>query len=343
MKKKDLRFGFTLVELLVVIAIIGILIGMLLPAVQQVREAARRSACMNNLRQIALASLNYESANMKMPPGACLFGQNNVTGPLDANGNLTGDPTYMGVLVNLLPFMERNNVDAEVLPTRRANLFDAVWWNYGDAADLTYFAARYRIPNFNCPSVDVTNTLDGASIFTYLGHNPSNGWLDGQSGVYWFGASYDYREARTTYAPCGGAVGHPVEEPTGTTSRRWDFGGIYCNRFESTLGSISDGTSNTIAFGEFAHSDPTWEILWIGGNPMYTYWGWGDNDYAYNFSSAHQNVSNFAFGDGSTHSMTKELGTSNPPGTTSDTNPQRQFCWSMGGRGDGTIAAKDDF
>ena len=71
---KSSKKGFTLVELLVVIAIIGILIGMLLPAVQQVREAARRTECMNNLRQVALASLNFESAHMHMPTaGTCLL------------------------------------------------------------------------------------------------------------------------------------------------------------------------------------------------------------------------------------------------------------------------------
>jgi len=89
------RHGFTLVELLVVIAVIGILVGLLLPAVQAAREAARRMSCSNNLKQIGLAVLNFESANQRLPPGA-------VWHPTNAKRG--------SVFVYLLPYLEQGNL-----------------------------------------------------------------------------------------------------------------------------------------------------------------------------------------------------------------------------------------
>ena len=91
------RRGFTLIELLVVIAIIAVLIGLLLPAVQKVREAAARSQCSNNLKQLGLASLNYESSHGTLPPGYV-------------------QKSGVSALAFLLPYIEQDNLYGQIPP-----------------------------------------------------------------------------------------------------------------------------------------------------------------------------------------------------------------------------------
>ena len=103
--KNNERSAFTLIELLVVIAIIGVLVGLLLPAVQQAREAARRNACTNNMKQIGLAVHNYADTNQEELPMCTWYGGRNAAGKKDL-----GSP-----FVALLPFMEQlalySNID----------------------------------------------------------------------------------------------------------------------------------------------------------------------------------------------------------------------------------------
>ena len=123
--------GFTLVELLVVIAIIGILIGMLLPAVQMVREAARRTSCLNNVRQVALTAHNYETARGHLPPSY----------QLDPGGLATGNGSW-SIHAQLLPYCEQANAYNKIN-------FDLAW---SDPVNKASGVPTMRVPMYLCPA-----------------------------------------------------------------------------------------------------------------------------------------------------------------------------------------------
>jgi prepilin-type N-terminal cleavage/methylation domain-containing protein len=153
MTKITRRPGFTLIELLVVIAIIGILIGLLLPAVQAVREAARRVQCTNNLKQIALATLNYETAFQKLPYGISpFFGTT-------ANGFSSASPLYEGKWAwssFILPYIEQGNIYDEFAPESVNAPITKFGQSLGRRYDFNPSSIRNMVltslPAFNCPS-----------------------------------------------------------------------------------------------------------------------------------------------------------------------------------------------
>lgn len=128
--------GFTLVELLVVVAIIGILISMLLPAVQQVREAARRTSCLNNVRQIVLSAQNYESVRRRLPPSF----------KIQRGTILTGNNGSWSIHGRLLPFCEQANAFSRVE-------LDVAW-----DAQIDTGVPTMRVPMYVCPS-EVNDTV----------------------------------------------------------------------------------------------------------------------------------------------------------------------------------------
>ncbi|MDG1875295.1 MAG: DUF1559 domain-containing protein [Mariniblastus sp.] len=215
--------GFTLVELLVVIAIIGILIGMLLPAVQQVREAARRAACSNNVRQLGLAMMNYESAHQEFPPGV----NRNKVGVRGNNGlPVTPRPSnanqgrWIAWGVYILPFAEQNNLHD--LFSSKTNSFNDHWWLKTDNEGKPL--GSYEIPMFNCPS-----DPKGTTNSNYTHKNLVPAYYGASNYVGNAGACWIYQSARTSNAKDWG--------PLSRNSR-------------TTFSAMADGSSNIILLGE---------------------------------------------------------------------------------------------
>ena len=168
----QVRRAFTMVELLVVIAIIGTLVGLLLPAVQSAREAARRSACSNNMKQVSLALLNYESATRKLPPSQIVP---KAFGDLAA-GKGWNDYTLVGHLIYLLPYMEQTQVYQPFPSNMRMNPADfATYGNGSDPRRQNYWVypqvnavTGTRIAGLICPSdnAEAARKTGGSAEFT---------------------------------------------------------------------------------------------------------------------------------------------------------------------------------
>ena len=281
------RRGFTLIELLVVIAIIAVLIALLLPAVQQAREAARRSQCMNNLKQIGLALHNYHDTHLAFPPG--WIGANPVTRAHDVNG-----PNGFGWGTMVLPYLEQNNLYDQF--DFRSSIIDDT---LGTPTNLSLITTR--LPVFECPS----DSHSGEWMIEPEGGGTPIATLAAANYVGLFGFQYvgplpdgdDHRDLHV----CEELA--PGQQCTGD--------GVFYHNSRVNIGQITDGTSNTIMVGERAsqvgtaplfHS--TWTGVIPGGEEAFARI-LGSTDHTVNggvhaedFSSRHTGGAHFILGDG---------------------------------------------
>jgi prepilin-type N-terminal cleavage/methylation domain-containing protein/prepilin-type processing-associated H-X9-DG protein len=243
-----LRRAFTLIELLVVIAIIAILIALLLPAVQQAREAARRTQCRNNLKQLGLAMHNYHD------------NFNQFAGTIFADGGTPNwsDSSRGSYLIRYLPYMDQ-------APFYNALNFSTtgVAWNPGNfEAQVDPQGNLYRqkvIPAFKCPS-DPSPDLGGHSAKTNYACSMGNQLMPAYTSGWGTCSLYPGNNFNT------GAAGH------GNSRSSQDISGIVSRLvWAAKIGDIVDGTSNVIAAGEIrpACGDHSWNgwfhfnSLWI--------------------------------------------------------------------------------
>ena len=232
-----LKRGFTLIELLVVIAIIAVLVALLLPAVQQAREAARRTQCRNNLKQIGLALHNYHDTFNVFPP-SYLITPNAATAPMGPASVNSGDsgPGWTG-LVCILPQIEQANL------YNSFNISLPCWDTSNAKPALTV------IPTYLCPSAN--NSTTNYSILDSTGAN-----------VVFGGKTITAQFSRSNYVANAGQF--EVWDGAAVLASPTDLSGLangplYRNS-RTQMRDVSDGLTNTVFFGEQTpfHSDSTW-------------------------------------------------------------------------------------
>ena len=236
--------GFTLVELLVVIAIIGVLVALLLPAIQAAREAARRTQCLNNVKQIGLACLNYESALGTLPEGA-------RPNPSEKAGQYRG-ANGVSFHVTILPYAEFSTISDSILTILEQEATTETIRGGGGTFELEPDVLKYDSSN---PNLVKLKELRATRVAPYLCPSDYDNIDD-----YLAGATGEELPSRSYYGVTGSAYSRGSDDYTSSGNWAMNRDGALYYGSQTELRSVSDGTSNTFLVGERWYTKRAWLI-----------------------------------------------------------------------------------